>query len=114
MIKKDIPLYMFRFFTIGGHVFKCLSEFNSIYDLTDHLNDLEEKEKDFETCYITREGDIVQVMMKPGDICATESMPNIGPIVLQEHEKELQIHRTKILQSKQDSRKQIGQVARRK
>jgi len=115
MFKQDTPLYYYRFFTLGGHVFRCLSEFCSIYDLSDHLKDLEDKEMEFETLYLTKNDEIVHVMIKPGDIVAKEQVLNQGPISLQEHAKVLQPHRAKIIQKNREERKLLaGQIVGRK
>ena len=91
MISKEIKLYPYRVFMLGGHVHQAWVPFDQPYDFWDRICELKSKEQGtVEACYFAANGDVVLLFIDAVNITSIDAIyDSSGYKIIAEHEDKL-------------------------
>lgn len=106
MLSKDVKLYPYRIFTVGGHVHQAWVPFEHAYDFWDHIYDLKHNEhnKTVEACYFEAGGGLIMLFLDAADITSMDTpFDRSDPKTIQLHGEQAQAIRTRHMRRKQEA-----------
>ena len=117
------PLYPYRVYALGGHVFKAYAPFKQPKEFWEHVKSLKADNKDFEAVTFTNARKIVEICFTAKDILGfdTAYMVEDGPMIIEDKSGKMEAvpydqkkHRDLKVKPKQASVVNVGKTAKRK